>query len=326
MKVIKNVTESAGKEWLATVGFFDGVHAGHRYLIQEMRRLADERGLATAVFTFPVHPRIVLQSGYRPALLNSPDEKLSLLASTGVDYCVVMDFTHELAACSASDFIGKILYEQWHVRCLLTGHDNRFGYNRSDGFEQYREYGKSCGLEIIRASSYNLDEKAVSSSQIRHLLSECRVEEATALLTYPYRLKGHVVGGHRVGRTLGFPTANLEIDEPLKVWPGMGVYAVWAYVGGVRYKGMLTIGNRPTLDGEHVTIEVHLLNFSETIYEQSMEVEFMHYLRENIRFDCPDELKNQLNKDRQQVEEILNEPCVTTVTRITNPREQVFEQ
>ena len=302
MNVIKNVKESAGKAWLATVGFFDGVHAGHRYLIQEMRRLADERGLATAVFTFSVHPRIVIQPDYKPKLLNSTDEKLTLLASTGVDYCVVMDFTHELAACSASDFIVKILYEQWHVRCLLTGHDNRFGHNRSDGFEQYREYGKSCGLEIIRASSYNLDEKAVSSSQIRHLLSECRVEEAAALLTYPYRLKGHVVGGHRVGRTLGFPTANLEIDEPLKVWPGMGVYAVWAYVDGVRYKGMLSIGNRPTMDDNQVMIEVHLLNFSETIYLQSMEVEFMHYLRENIRFDCPDELKNQLKEDKQQVE------------------------
>jgi riboflavin kinase/FMN adenylyltransferase len=306
MIVINSAREREGKGWLATVGFFDGVHAGHRYLIREMRRLADERGLSTSVFTFPVHPRIVLNSDYRPKLLTSPDEKLTLLATTGVDYCVVMDFTHELAGCPASDFIVKILSERWNVRCLLTGHDNRFGHKRSDGFEQYVEYGKTCGMEIISAPSYILDEKEVSSSQIRKLLAECRVEEAARLLTYPYRLKGQVVDGHQVGRTLGFPTANMEIDDHLKVWPGLGVYAVWVYVDGVRYKGMLTIGDRPTMDGEQVSIEVHLLDFSKTIYRQYIEVEFIYYLRENIKFDNPDELKNQLNKDKQQVDKILH--------------------
>jgi riboflavin kinase/FMN adenylyltransferase len=305
MITVNNVTDREGKEWLATIGFFDGVHAGHRYLIREMRRLADERGLSTAVFTFPVHPRVVMQSEYQPKLLNSPDEKLQLLATTGLDYCVMMDFTPELSGCPANDFIVKILSEQWHVRCLLTGHDNRFGHNRTDGFEQYVEYGKACGMEILRTSSYVRDEKAVSSSHIRRLLSECRVEEAAGLLTYPYRLKGHIVRGYQIGRQLGFPTANIETDDPLKVWPGMGVYAVWAYMDDIRYKGMLTVGDRPTLNGDRVTIEVHLLDFSETIYQQSIEVEFMYYLRENIKFANPEALKLQLNKDRLQVEMVL---------------------
>ena len=313
MIVIRNVTERAKEGWLATVGFFDGVHAGHRHLIREMRHLADERGLSTVVFTFPVHPRVVLQSDYQPKLLTSPDEKLALLAATGVDYCVIMDFTPVLAACSASDFIVNVLSRQWHVQSLLAGYDHRFGHNRSDGFEQYVAYGKSCGMEILRASSYEQDSETVSSSHIRRLLSECCVEEAAGLLSYPYRLRGVVVSGHQVGRALGFPTANIEMDDPLKVRPGMGVYAVWIYVGDIRYKGMLAIGNRPTLRGDarvpntakQETIEVHILHFAETIYRQRIEVEFMYYLRANKKFENTEALKAQLIKDRQQVEELL---------------------
>ena len=305
MIVIHNTEDRVGKGWIATVGFFDGVHAGHRYLIREMQRLADERGLSTAVFTFPVHPRLVLQTDYRPKLLNTPEEKLNLLATTGIDYCVVMDFTPELAACSASEFITQILYGQWQIKCLLTGYDHRFGYNRCDGFEQYVEYGKTCGMEVLRASSFEKDAETVSSSKIRRFLSECRVEDAAELLSYPYRLKGKVVIGRQIGRTLGFPTANIEIDEPCKVWPGVGVYAVWVYVDNNRYKGMLSIGDRPTLNGEHTAIEVHLLNFSDTIYRQSIEVEFIHFLRKNEKFEHPEVLKMQLDKDRQQVEGLL---------------------
>lgn len=290
---------------MATVGFFDGVHVGHRYFIREMQQLAGERGLKTAIFTFPVHPRIVLEAGYQPKLLNSLDERLKLLATTGVDYCVVMDFTPELAACSAYDFIVKNLSQQWQVRSLLIGYDHRFGHNRTDGFDEYVEYGKSCGMEILRTSSYNRKERAVSSSQIRQLLLERRVEEAARLLTYPYRLKGYVVRGRQEGRKMGFPTANLDIENSCKVWPGMGVYAVWVYVGKAHYKGMLAIGTRPTMGGEQVSVEVHLLHFSETIYQKSVEVEFMYYLRENIKFETPEALKAQLDKDRLRVEELL---------------------
>lgn len=305
MIVVHSTEERGLKGWLATVGFFDGVHAGHRYLIHEMRRLADERALATAVFTFPVHPRVILQAGYQPKLLNSTDEKIELLASTGIDYCVIMDFTPELAACPASDFIENFLADTWHVQCLLTGYDHRFGHHRTDGFEQYVEYGKTCGMEIVRVFAYEQDSEKVSSSKIRQLLSECRVEDAAALLNYPYRLKGHVVGGHQVGRTLGFPTANIALDDPSKVLPGMGVYAVWVYLDDMRYKGMLSIGNRPTLNGEQTSVEVHLLHFSDTIYDQSIEVEFMHCIRDNKKFENLEALKAQLHQDCQQVEERL---------------------
>ena len=305
MIVIHNTEEREDKGWLATIGFFDGVHVGHRYFFREMRRLADEKGLSSVVFTFLVHPRIVLQADYQPKLLNSPDEKLKLLATSGIDYCVVIDFTPKLAACSASDFIINVLSGQWNVQCLLTGYDHRFGHNRSDGFEQYVEYGKACGMEILRATSFEQDEETVSSSKIRQLLSTCHVEEAANLLSYPFRLKGKVVSGHQVGRTLGFPTANMEMDDSCKILPGMGVYAVWVYVDNKRYKGMLTIGDRPTLNGDQTTIEVHLLHFFDIIYGQSIEIEFIRYLRDNKKFENPEALKIQLTKDRQQVEEIL---------------------
>ena len=305
MKVIHRIEEQRGKGWLATVGFFDGVHAGHRFLIQEMRRLADERGLSTAVFTFQTHPRIIMQADYQPKLLNSMDEKLALLASAGIESCVVMDFTPEMAACPASDFIVKYLSGQWHVQCLLVGYDHRFGYHRTDGFEQYVAYGKACGIEVLHALPYEKDAEKVSSSKIRQLLTEGRVEEAACLLNYPYRLKGHVVGGNQIGRTIGFPTANIAIDDPLKALPGMGVYAVWVTVDNKRYKGMLSIGNRPTLDGGHTSVEVHILHFSDTIYSQSIEIEFISYLRDNQKFENIQTLKAQLNKDQLQVEDML---------------------
>jgi len=305
MNVIHNIEGKGEKGWLATVGFFDGVHAGHRHLIREMRRLADGRGLSTVVFTFPVHPRIVLQADYQPKLLNSMDEKLALLASTGVDYCVLMDFTPELASCSASDFIVKILSTLWHVQCLLVGYDHRFGHNRIAGFEQYVAYGKMCGMEVLCASSYKKDAEKVSSSKIRQLLSDCRVEEAAGLLSYPYRIKGHVVDGNQIGRTIEFPTANIAVDDSLKALPGQGVYAVWVYMDNERYKGMLSIGNRPTLNGKQTTIEVHILHFADMVYSQIIEVEFIRYLRANQKFESIQALKVQLTKDRRQVEEIL---------------------
>jgi riboflavin kinase/FMN adenylyltransferase len=305
MIILHNAEARQGKEWVATVGFFDGVHCGHRFLMQEVRRLSDERGLPAAVFTFPQHPRVTLQSGYQPRLLNSFDEKLAHLAAAGMDYCAVLDFTPELAGLSAEDFITEVLCRQWHVSALLIGYDHRFGHLRSDGFEEYVTYGAACGMEILRASSYETETGAVSSSKIRRLLSECLVEEAAQRLTCAYRLKGHVVGGYQIGRKLGFPTANIAVDDPFKVWPGAGVYAVWAHLDGVRYKGMLSIGNRPTLNGQQVAIEVHLLHFSGAIYQQSIEVEFIRYLRENRKFDSLDALKIQLAEDFRTTDQVL---------------------
>ncbi len=308
MIVVRDTETLKGKKLVATIGFFDGVHLGHRFLIRELKQVAETAGLPSAVITFPQHPRAVLHSDYQPKLLNSFEEKLNQLASTGIDYCIVLDFTLELSRLTAKEFITTLLAGQLHVDTLLIGYDHRFGHNRKDGFEQYVTYGKTCGIRVIKAKRYSEGEAAISSSEMRKLLAECRVEEAAHLLTYPYALKGTIVSGYQVGRKLGFPTANIQVDDPFKIIPGIGVYAVQVYLNGKRYKGMLYIGNRPTLDnGDNITLEVNILNFSGDIYNNEITVAFIQHVRGDIKFNTLDQLIDQLKKDRETVDNILTE-------------------
>lgn len=307
MIVIRDTELLKGKSLAATIGFFDGVHLGHRFLIDELKGIAKEKQLPSAVITFPEHPRAVLHSDYQPKLLNSFEEKLEQLATTGIDYCIVLDFTLALSRLTAQEFISNILAERLHTKALLIGYDHRFGRDRKDGFEQYVAYGAACGMEVIKASPYDEGRTAVSSSEIRKLLSHCQVEEAARLLTYPYQLRGTIVNGYKVGRKLGFPTANIQVDAPFKIIPGIGVYAVWVYLKGERYKGMLYIGDRPTLEnGSHITLEVNILDFSGDIYNQEITVAFIYYVRGDVKFDSLEELKAQLGKDREKVDGLLH--------------------
>ena len=294
-------------ELVATIGFFDGVHLGHRFLIEEMLSVARSRKLPAAVITFPEHPRAVLHADYQPKLLNSFEEKLMHLESTGVDYCIVLDFTPELSQLSAKEFIQEILCKRIHVNTLLIGYDHRFGRNRADGFEQYVEYGKSCGMDVIQASPYSPGMEHVSSSEVRKQLDHCRVDKAAALLGYPYMIKGSIVSGYKIGRTIGFPTANIRVDEPFKVLPGIGIYAVWVNLNGVRYKGMLYIGCRPTIDNNlDMALEVNILNFSGDIYNAQLEVIFVRFMREDIKFESLEALRAQLEIDREEVDVLLS--------------------
>ena len=290
----------------ATIGFFDGVHLGHRFLIDQLKKVADERGLPSAVITFRTHPRAVLHADYQPKLLNTWEEKLAQLATTGVDYCLVLDFTLELSRFSAAEFITKILAEAFRVKALLIGYDHRFGHDRAEGFDQYVVYGKALGMDVIQALPYDNGQTKVSSSEVRRLLAEGEVKQASVLLSYLYSLKGKIVKGHQVGRTIGFPTANLSVEDSRKILPGNGVYAVWAVLSGKRYKGMLSIGNRPTLDdGNNQSIEVYLLDFSGDLYGKEIEVSFVSKIRDNRKFPSLLALKSQLEQDRQTVSECL---------------------
>lgn len=287
---------------VATIGFFDGVHLGHRFLIDQLKKVADKEGLPSAVITFREHPRDVLHADYQPKLLNTWEEKQAQLATTGVDYCLVLDFTLELSRYSASEFISKILAAEFRVKALLIGYDHRFGHDRAEGFDQYVVYGRNSGMKVIQALPYDDGKTKVSSSEIRRLLAEGDVKQAAVLLSYPYSLTGKIVSGHQVGRTIGFPTANLSVDEPRKILPGNGVYAVWAVLSGKCYKGMLSIGNRPTLDdGNSQSIEVYLLDFSGDLYGKEIEVSFVSKIRDNRKFPSLLALKSQLEQDRQTV-------------------------
>jgi riboflavin kinase/FMN adenylyltransferase len=287
-------------ETIATIGFFDGVHRGHRHLINQLKQLALQAGLKTAVITFPVHPRKVLQQEYQPKLLNTFDEKIEQLASTGIDYCYVIDFTRAFSEITAQDFIQQILYKQLHIKELLIGYDHKFGKGRMHEYKHYVEYGKACGMKMHQAEKLQEEDKAVSSTIVRRLLSEGKIKETTCLLSCPYALEGKVVAGNRLGRTIGFPTANLELDDKDKIVPAEGVYAVWAFWEGKKHPAMAYIGTRPTVESQgEKKVEVHLFDFSRDIYGENLRIEFLDFLRPSIHFDNLAALQTQLAKDKE---------------------------
>ena len=246
-------------------------------------------------------------------LLTTPEEKISLLADIGVDYCLMLDFTPEISRLTAREFMTQLLKERYQVKYLVIGYDHRFGHNRSEGFEDYVRYGKEIGIEVIRAKAYtsnieigNEPNIPVSSSLIRKLLHEGEVSLAAHCLKYEYFLDGIVVGGYQVGRRIGFPTANLRVDDPDKLIPADGVYAVWVTFDGKTYMGMLNIGVRPTIDnGPNRTIEVNILHFHSDIYDKFIRLTFVKRTRPELKFSSIDELITQLHKDAEETETIL---------------------
>ena len=215
---------------VATVGFFDGVHRGHQFLVGQLTRLAHQEGMESTVITFDKHPRQVVNDGYVPELLNSLEEKMVRLSLTEVDNCVILPFDRDMAALSAREFMEKILVGRLCVKKLLIGYDNRFGHDRTEGFDDYVRYGRELGIDVIRYTPLLIDGVGVSSSAVRRLISQGDIEGAEKLLGYPYMLAGTVVEGFQQGRKLGFPTANLQPTCAHKLLPASGVYAVRARV------------------------------------------------------------------------------------------------
>ena len=296
---------------VATIGFFDGVHRGHRFLIRQLTRYAVGHDLASLLVTFRTHPRQVMQAAYQPQLLTTYDEKCGQLATTGADYCLTLDFTTALAALSARRFMAEILKEKLSVKVLVIGYDHRFGHDRSEGFAEYVEYGRKLGMEVVRADAFAMSEVNVSSSMVRACLAEGEVGIAARCLTRPYEITGRVVHGFHVGHELGFPTANIQVEDSQKLIPKNGVYAVWVKgkIGGEEHVwgGMLNIGLRPTMEnGENRTIEVQLLDFAGDLYGCRLTLSFVRRLRDERKFRNKGELVHQLREDEAMVRMILN--------------------
>jgi riboflavin kinase/FMN adenylyltransferase len=288
------------REVIATIGFFDGVHAGHRFLIEQLKNLADSSGLPSAVITFKQRPQSVLQAGYKPELLCTLEEKISLLSSLGIDICYLIDFSEELSQLSAGTFISDILRKKLNVKQLLIGYNHRFGKNRAEGFSEYVKYGREYGLKVVQALELPGFSEPVSATLIRNKLMEGDLEEANRLLSYNYSLEGKVIQGNKLGREIGFPTANIEINDKNKVIPKEGVYAAWVHIGSTRYQGMAYIGKRPTVvSNGKLRIEVHILDFSDDIYGETIRLELVKFLREDKTFGNLSELKEQLNIDKE---------------------------
>ena len=291
---------------IATIGFFDGVHIGHCHLINMLKKVARERGVESCVITFDRHPRQVVQPEWCPEMLTTLEEKTQLLKATGIDRCEVLHFDREMANQSAHDFMLHTLKEKLRVSILVTGYDNRFGHNRSEGFEDYVRYGKEIGIEVIKGEELTDGSNNVSSSSIRRMLKEGRIEDATRCLGREYQLTGTVVGGEHIGRTIGFPTANIRPDDSSKLIPANGVYAVdvWSQAGDInRERAMLNIGTRPTFNGTATTIEVHIPHFAGNLYGSTLSIAFLRKIREERKFDSPEALVEQLNKDLNNIEQ-----------------------
>lgn len=307
MKVICDIPILLPPPSVATIGFFDGVHQGHRYLIDQVKEIAAKKHCVSAVVTFPVHPRKVMNAYYKPELLTVHDEKVKHLETTGLDQCFLLDFTSELSKLTAFEFMGTVLRDKYNVQCLVIGYDHKFGYNRSETFEDYCRFGQQLGIEVVQARACSVDHKAVSSSVIRRFLRDGEVEKAAHFLGYPYYLDGFVVGGYKIGRTIGYPTANLRVEDPEKLIPAVGVYAVRVEVEGKTYGGMLNIGYRPTFnDGpSKQSIEVHILHFDADIYDAPVRLSFVSRIRSEMKFSDKDALIRQLAKDAVEAEQAL---------------------
>lgn len=284
---------------VASIGFFDGVHRGHQHLIHSLMQHAKEAEMASMVITFGKHPRQVVQPDFVPQLLTTHEEKLRLLAATGVDYCVVLPFDKEMAAMSAQIFMQKVLKERLNVAQLLIGYDNRFGHNRSEGFSDYCRYGTEMGIEVHEATGYEEGGVRMSSSLIRQSLAQGDVRMAHRCLGYAYSLSGRVVKGFEEGRKLGYPTANMSMDDIQQIIPAKGIYIVEVEVEDFaqRMVGMTCIGTRPTYGGVHLTVETHILDFSNDIYDKEITIRFVDRIRDELKFDSVEALKEKMRED-----------------------------
>ncbi|MDR0370503.1 MAG: bifunctional riboflavin kinase/FAD synthetase [Prevotellaceae bacterium] len=291
---------------VATIGFFDGVHLGHQCLLHRLKELSHSRHLKSAVVTFGQHPRHILHKTNFPPLLTTFSEKTALIEQAGIDFCFVLDFDKALADLSAEVFLDKILKKQLAVADLLLGYDHRFGHNRRDTFDDYVRYGQQSDVNIIRATVYDENGRLpVSSSGIRFALMEGDIESANKMLSYKYSLNGKVIYGHKIGRTIGFPTANIAPENNLKLIPQKGVYAVSASIDDKKYRAMMNIGRRPTLNnGTTVSLEVHIIDFDGLIYDLEMRISFVGKMRDEVKFGCVDELILQLKNDKKKVREM----------------------
>lgn len=297
--------ESVRTGYSATIGFFDGVHLGHRHLLEHLKVTAAEHGLKSMAVTFIEHPRQILQTDYRPKLLLAPETKIRMIENTGIDLCLPLHFTTELSLMDARSFMESFLQKRLGVSLLMVGHDHHFGHDINSTADDYRRIGREIGMEVTVSDALEYKGFPISSSRIRHELANGSIRDVNAMLGYRYAISGRVIHGLQNGRRMGFPTANLgPYCEYMQV-PADGVYSALATVDGETRPAMVNIGYRPTFQGKARTIEAHLLDFDRDIYFHELTLQFVDFLRPEKRFDSPGNLARQLESDRKNVRETI---------------------
>ena len=287
------------KKTILTLGTFDGVHIGHKKILERITQNTENGKYESLVLTFFPHPRMVLQEKSEIKLLNTIAEKSKLLEETGIENLVIHPFNESFSRLTAEEFVHSILVDQFHIQKIIIGHDHRFGRNRTANIDDLIAFGAEYGFEVEQISAQEIQDVSVSSTKIRKALDEGNITLANDYLGYAYFLSGEVVKGKQLGRTIGFPTANIQIEEDYKKIPKNGVYIVKTFIDNKAIFGMMNIGYNPTVNGQKQTIEVNLFDFDADIYGQKLEISLLEYIREEQKFGSVDLLKEQLNQDKK---------------------------
>ena len=298
MREITDITTFTTQQpTVLTIGTFDGVHLGHQKIIERVVTTARQEGLLATIFTFFPHPRMVVQHDKSLKLIHTLEEKKQLLQRLGVDLLVVQPFNEAFAQLTAEEFVSTILVQHLNVKKVIIGYDHRFGRNRTANINDMRLFGEKYGFAVEEISVQEVDEVSVSSTKIREALNKGDVTTAEHYLGTPYSLTGTVVHGLKLGRTLGYPTANIQVTEDYKLIPKDGVYAVYSYIDARKVYGMMSIGKNPTIEGKGASIEVYFFDFNGDLYDRELTIYFVKYLREERKFSSVALLKKQLQDD-----------------------------
>ena len=299
MKIIRSIAAfNSSEKTIVTIGTFDGIHIGHQKILKDLIRTAKKENKKSVLLTFFPHPRMVLQKDVSIRLINTIEEKSSLLEKMGLDYLIIHPFSQEFSRLSALDFVRNILANQLNTSRLIIGYDHHFGKNREGNIHQLREYSLLYDFEVEEIPAQDIDNVSVSSTKIRTALKEGRLKTANNYLGYNYMLNGTIVNGKKLGGKIGFPTANRDIKEPYKLIPKTGVYVIKTIINAVLYTGMMNIGFNPTVKGKYQTIEAHLFDFNKDLYGKKVTIELLFFLREEQKFNSIEDLIIQLKLDK----------------------------
>lgn len=292
-----------------TIGTFDGVHVGHKKILKQLVEEADRIGGESAIITFHPHPRNVVRADSTILLINTIEERISLLEQAGIDHVVIVPFTEEFSKQTAEDYIEQFLMMQFHPHTIIIGYDHRFGQGRKGDYKMLEAYAEKGAFRLMEIPEHIINNNTVSATAIRNAILDGKVEAANDLLGYTFFFSGTVIPGDRIGRTIGYPTANLQIDTATKIIPGNGIYAVTAQLDNEPriLKGMMSIGTRPTVNGRDRRTEVNLFDFDEDIYGRTLNVAVHAYLREELKFSGLEELKEKLGEDKKASLEVFRE-------------------
>jgi len=295
----------SNKKTFVTLGTFDGVHIGHQKVIKKLLKSTNKSNAESALLTFFPHPRIVLQKDLGIKLINTIEERTLLLERFGLENLIIQKFSKKFSKLSALEFVRTILVNKLNIAKLIVGYDHQFGKNREGNFEQLKELGHTYDFKVKEISKKDLNNIAVSSTKIRHALEQGEIKKANSYLGYCFMLSGTIVKGNSLGATIGFPTANLSIKESYKLIPKLGAYVVKSIINSKIVYGMMNIGYRPTIGDLSKTIEVHFFDLDEDLYDQKIQVDLLKFLRTEKKFDSMDQLKMQLEQDKQNSQEFI---------------------